>query len=344
VLVRLPVRIYQAKFIINCGACAINAIKSSRSFQLTLLILLSLTLVACGGRSGPQATRPPDVSPTPRATLLPTVATQVPYGSADKPYQVIVLPPADTSANPQDLADFLKARTNLSFNVTLAATDAEVLEALCGPVPTFAWVDGWVLLAAQAQGCGNITLRIKQGDSTGLKSDVLISPAAAIDTVGNLRGRSKTRDFCRLASDDVVSWVLPVSVLRSAGFDPLLAFRSIKDYSDNTAMVQDVSDNKCVAAIASGTLTNYKATNVVDITKVVKVLVTTPELPYGGLMISAAVPHNVADAVTNVFPDHVDALKGLVTADTLVTATNDDYADTQKAFQAAGFNFKTLGQ
>jgi ABC-type phosphate/phosphonate transport system substrate-binding protein len=332
------------EFIFKRGACAINAIKSPRLLQLTALTLIGIALTACGGRGGVQATLPPNQTPTPRATLLPTVATQVPYGGANKPYQMIVLPPEGSTASPQALASFLKDRTTLNFNVTLAASDSDVLAALCGPVPTLAWVDGWVLLAAQAQGCGNVSLRIKEADATGLKSDIMISVSAPIDNLPNLRGRSKSRDYCRLSSNDAISWILPVAVLRTPGFDPLLAFRSIKDYGDIATMVQDTSDNKCVAAIASGTLTSYKALNVQDITKVIKIIGTTPELPFGGLMASSAVPRNVADAVSNVFPDHVDALSGMVTADSLVPATNDDYADTQKAFQAAGFNFATLGQ
>ena len=100
--------------------------------------------------------------------------------------------------------------------------------------------------------------------------------------------------------------------------------------------VQDVSDNKCVAAIPSGTLTNFKIPNVSDITKTVKVLATSPELPFGGLVASPTVPGKVVSAVTSVFTDSaaLDQLKGLVVADSLVAATNDDFSTTLKAFQA----------
>jgi ABC-type phosphate/phosphonate transport system substrate-binding protein len=274
------------------------------------------------------------------------VATPVPFGSKDKPYQVVILPPAGSDTSPKALNDFLNERTGQTFKVTIATSEAELLDSVCTSVPTFAWVDGWALLAAQAKNCGNVALRIKQGDATGIKSDIVISPAAAIDSVAALRNRAKTRDFCRLDSQDVTGWILPVAVLRGPGFDPFVGFKSVKDYGDPNAIIQDVSDNKCVAAIPSGTLTNFKAANVADITKTVKVLATSPELPYGGLMVSPTVPRKIADVVTNIFsdPNALDQLKGLVTADSLVPATNDDYADTMKAFQAGGFNFAALGR
>ncbi len=312
-----------------------------------LFTCAGLTLAACGG--GPAAiaaTHTPAPTSTPRATPLPTVGTPVPFGSADKPYQVVILPPTGSDTSPKALNDYLNNRTGQVFKVTLAASEDEALNSVCSSVPTFAWLDSWTLLAAQAKGCGDIVLRIKQGDATGVKSDIVISPAAAIDTVTALRTRAKTRDFCRLDSQDVTGWILPVAVLRSPGFDPFVGFKSIKDYTDPNAMIQDVSDNKCVAAIPSGTLTNYKAANVADITKTVKVLATSPELPFGGLIVSQTVPRKIADAVVSIFADPaaLAQLKGLIVADSLIPATNDDFAETFKAFQAGGFNFATLGQ
>jgi len=231
----------------------------------------------------------------------------------------------------------------LNFKEITASSDADLVDTLCGSVPTFAWVDGWTLLAAQAKGCGNVTLQIKQGAATGVKSDLIVSPAAAIDTLAALRARATTRTFCRLNRSDVVSWVLPVIMLRTTGFDPFLAFHTVKDYSDPNAMVSDVSDNACVAAIPSGTLATYKIPNVSDVTKTVKVLATSPELPFGGLMTSLTVPRNDSDTISDLFRNNLDALQGLVTADSLAPATNADFTQNHTDFSNLGINFAVLG-
>ncbi|MEP7288416.1 MAG: PhnD/SsuA/transferrin family substrate-binding protein [Chloroflexota bacterium] len=328
------------------GACAINALNRLR--HLVVLFVLGLTITACGSGTANVATRPPQATVTPRATLLPTVAALVPFGTVDRPYHIVLVPPAGSSVTGTALADFIKERTGLNFKVDIVATYADVLQALCiaspGNPPTFGWLDGWTLLTAQAQGCGTIMLRTQQNGAMGVKADIVISPAAQIDTLAVLHNRAKTRDFCRVSSDDDISWILPVVLMRTTpGFDPLTAFRNIRDYGDTTAMLQDVSDNKCVAAIASGTLSTYKLTNIADITRTVKVLATTPELPYGGLVASPDVPRPVASQVSSVFADHLDQLKDLVTADALVPATPADLADLQKTFDAGGFNLAALG-
>src|SRR3954468_16764292 len=104
-----------------------------------LLTLVVLALTACGCPAAIPATHTPAPTPTPRSTPLATVSTPVPFGSADKPYQVVILPPAGSDTSPKALNDFLNERTGQVVKVTLAASQAEVLSALCSPVPTFAW-------------------------------------------------------------------------------------------------------------------------------------------------------------------------------------------------------------
>jgi ABC-type phosphate/phosphonate transport system substrate-binding protein len=317
--------------------------KPSNITKLVVLLCVTFILAGCGS-VGPVATPLPAATYTPRATLLPTVATAVPFG-VDKPYEIVLVPPSDSSATGTSLASFVKERTTLAFKVNIVSTNAEVIAALCSATPTFAWVDGWTMLAAQAKGCGTPMLFIQNKGVSGIKADLLVSPAAQIDSINTLKNRAQSRDFCRMGSQDPISWVLPVLLMRSvSGFDPITGFRSVKDYGDVTAMLSDVSNNKCVGAIASGTLETYTIPNVSDITRTVKVLATTPELPYGGLMVSNTVPLDVAEQVTSIFQRNPEQLQGLVTADAFVPAGSVDLTDIQRALTAGGIDFNALGQ
>ena len=55
-----------------------------------------------------------------------------------------------------------------------------------------------------------------------------------------------------------------------------------------------------------------KVADVSDVTKVVTVLATSPELPYGGLLISNNFPKPLADQIVKLFTDNMDQLKDYV--------------------------------
>ena len=130
---------------------------------MILIAVLSL-LAACGGGPAPiQPTPLPTLTPTPRSTALPPVATEQPLGSANRPYQVVLVPPENSSATGTSLETFLNNRTGATFKVQIVASYGDVLNALCSDVPTFGWVDGLSLLAANAQGCSTPTIKLKRG-------------------------------------------------------------------------------------------------------------------------------------------------------------------------------------
>lgn len=310
---------------------------------MTLFVLAAI-LVACGGgATAVPPTLPPSATPTLRPTLLPTVGTSVPLGSENRPFQVILVPPKDSSETGTSLAKFLNDRTGLVFKVEIVSSYGDVLAALCGDTPTFGWVDGWAMLAAQAQGCSTPALKIQLSAATNPRADLVVRTVNKITAVAGF----KDRLFCRLSSQDVVSWILPSIMMRGAGFDPS-NLKGTLEYPDTATMLQALADGACVAAaIPAGTLTQFQITDKsgpTDITKAINILATSPEIPAGGLMISSNVPTNVADTVTKLFVDHQNELKGLVNADQLAAASPADYADLEKFLLAGGVNLKTLGQ
>jgi ABC-type phosphate/phosphonate transport system substrate-binding protein len=334
------------------GACAINAQKShwlSHLISLATLIVLVAIAAACGGGAKPiPPTLPPAPTPTPRSTALPTVATQEAIGSESRPYQVVIVPPASSSATGTSLQNFLKDRTGKTFKVEIVNSYADVLSALCSDVPTFGWVDGLALLAADAQGCSTLALKITQGSgseaSTGFRVELVARSVNRITTVGGL----KDKDFCRVSSQDLVSWLLPVAMMRAGGVNPFTNLHSVKEYSDTTGMLQAIADGTCVAAgIPAGTLSLYTVTDrtgPVDITRVINPIGSpSPEMPYGGLMVSNIVPADFAATVTRLFLDNPEQLKDLVSGG-LAKATPTDFAEIEKYFQVGGLNLKTLGQ
>ncbi len=303
-------------------------------------ILIMLMLPACGGNSFVQPTpRPPTFTPTPRSTPLPTVATQVPLGSESRPYHVAFVAP-DQNASGSELARYLSDQTSVAFEVDLLSSYAEVLRQLCSDKPTFGWLDGRALLAAQAQGCGVPVLKFQQGKSSGQKADLIVHTGIK-DEVKTIAG-FKGKDYCRLNGQDVQSWILPSLAMRAGGINPVQDLKGIKEFDNNAALMQAVADNICVsAAIPAGTLLTYSPKLS---SGQLAVLTTTPELPFGGVIVSSTVPKTIADNVITLFTQNMDRLQGLIKVDELVKVNANDFTDFQKLAQSAGLNLKTLGQ
>jgi len=312
----------------------------SRSRLLVSIVTIALLITACGGNLTPTATpEPPTFTLTPQSTPLPTFGGTVQsFGSDALPFQIILVPPKDSTETGAVLAQWLSDQTHRTFTIKLAASNAEILNAMCSETPTIAWADGWTMLAVLAQDCGTVAARTTINGATGVRADIVVSPSAAINDVRNFRNRS----FCRINAQDTISWVLPVVAMRAGGFNPA-ELRSVQDYPDSKSMLQIVANNGCVSAIPAGTLSSIKLDPPFsDATRVVSRLSTTPELPYGGLVISSAIPPDLGAQVTDLFLSNPDQLKGLVTADSFAAANGSDFKDLTDTLQAGGISLKAL--
>jgi hypothetical protein len=216
---------------------------------------------------------------------------------------------------------------------------------LCGPSPAFGLVDGWTLLAAQMQGCASPELQFqRRNGGTGLRSDLIASslPSLRINSVSNF----KERDYCRISGNDLFSWILPVIVMRAEpNFDPFEAFRQIRDMPDTQALLKEVASGKCVAAIESGSLGRYNVQGVANLTNAVNVIATSPELPFGGVVVSNKVPQDLAVRVTKLLSDPtIDALQGLIDADRLLPTSASTFDNMVQLLQTAGMDLTAIAR
>ncbi|MHB8628622.1 MAG: phosphate/phosphite/phosphonate ABC transporter substrate-binding protein [Aggregatilineales bacterium] len=241
------------------------------------------------------------------------------------------------------LAGYLSTRVGLAFQVDMLPSAADVLKELCNGPPTFAWLDGPGLLAALAQGCGTPALKFERGANfrTGVQTDLVIRTGGKGDptALSGLKGK----DFCRLNGQDLTSWILPALMLRAGGLDPAQDLHGFKKFDSTDALLQAVANGTCAATgIPAGTLGNFSPTLAAG--QSLKVLQTSPELPYGGLVISKAIPSAVANQVIRLFSQQPPQLSSLIGTDTIAPTTADDYVDFQRLAQAAHLDLSATGR
>lgn len=317
-----------------------------RALQAATLSLFAVLLGACGGRPAATATPAPTATPTPISAPLPPVATVIPFGSEDRPYRIYFVPPAESDATGRAVEDALIARSGSTFRAELVTSQAEVLAALCSDNPSFGWVDGWTMLAAIARGCARPLLSIERLDGstrkTGFAAQIIVGAGQGIADVNGLRGR----DFCRLSDQDVFGWVLPALSLRAAKFDPFTDFRTVRRVPDTQTLLREVVAGNCAAGLEKGTLGRNRVPGLPVITTVITPLngLDSPEIPFGGLVVSPLVPDGLANAVLTDFLQDQESLEGLVQADGLTTANVTLLVAAAQFFQSAGLDFVAMSR
>jgi ABC-type phosphate/phosphonate transport system substrate-binding protein len=248
---------------------------------LSLLLLTSCRRLP---KAGPTAR--PTITPTPRSTALPPIATLAPPGTQENPLHMAVVAP-DAEAVGQVVINAIESamltQADLYVVVDLVGTDAQALAALCnssGGTVSAAWLGGLSYVGAYAQECGSAALQVERGGTdaeTGDTARIIVNPALDVSSIGDLEGNS----FCRLGYDDVYSWMIPSLMLRAAGVNSSDLLQII-DYQDVDTLVADVANGACDAAgIASSQL---------DADSGVRTLQESVAIPYSVLVVPEQVP------------------------------------------------------
>ncbi|MBX3064437.1 MAG: PhnD/SsuA/transferrin family substrate-binding protein [Anaerolineae bacterium] len=268
--------------------------------------------------------------PTPLSTALPTIEAQPTYGGDARPYQVSFV--ASGSQTGADFGRFLNDNAGFNFDIVRGKESADVLAALCSDVPTLAFADGWTLLAAQAQQCGRPILVYIQGTGsrakTGTSVDLIVPATSQAANASGLKGLA----YCRLNESDLVTWVLPVLLMRSTGnFDPFNDFVSIRDVPNMDTLVAEVAAGQCVGAVESGTLGDYEVSGA-------RALQSSPELPFGGVIVSSRIPVAAAQRLTDLLLGNESELRGIADTDSLREPDTALIGDMLDFLRDAGFD------
>jgi ABC-type phosphate/phosphonate transport system substrate-binding protein len=314
--------------------------------NLTIALTLGVLVFSACAEAPTETFSTPTPIPTPLSTALPPIETEQPLGTEARPYRFVIMLSPDAGGTGSDLQDRLNADTGVVFNVeTEGISGEEALNALCGGVPTFAWVDGWTMLAAISQGCAEPVLQIaretgsgrSREEVTGISSDIVIGQRFVANSLSDLQGQA----FCRTEASDVAGWVLPVMSMRSFGFDPLNSL-SVRDYGEIDGVIREVLANTCAAAIPSGTARDLDVPGL-D-TSTLRVLDSTPELPFGGLVVSDGVQPALRDQIVELFANEPELLDNLVEADALVEPETTRLRAMRELIESARMGFIVVGR
>jgi ABC-type phosphate/phosphonate transport system substrate-binding protein len=321
-----------------------------------LLLVLVIVLPACRRRTEIAATALPTLTPTPRSTPLPAVATAVPVGSAENPVRMVVQPAGDRADAERSLDDFqaaLNERTGFTFEVQLVERPAEALAALCstpGAGPAVAWLSGVAYGVAALQECGQALAQVEREvdgrAETGRAIDVIVTADLTLESVADLAGRN----ICRLGPTDFTSWLGFGLVLNANQLSPVTDLGEVRDFDDVQALIQAVADGDCDAAGIESELLRELRSELGDALEQVRVLETTTPFPYAVLTASPALPLGIREALTEALPDMADDnalaldMRPLLGQTGVALTSDEDFDDLIRFLRSTGLDFRALGQ
>ncbi len=321
--------------------------------RLLWIALLVLLLAACRRSEGVQGPLiQSTLTPTPRSTALPAVATVVPPGTEDNPIQLVVRPPGSAVARSLitdfqigQFQDALQEQSDMVIDVVVVDRYAEALAALCESNPTqisVAWVDGLSYAVALADACGDAVLQMVNVDQSGETSLIVTQADANLTSIQALRGLT----FCRVNYEDYYGWLVPSLVLRANGLDPVEGFDAINDYPDNESVVEAVIDGSCDAAALSQTDFDDLSGS---LQSELETLETSVSFPYGILMYPTSLTLGerirLQEALVSMTEDSAQsALMEPLFGDGQLEAVDRDALDEFRGFlTSTGLNFAQLG-
>jgi ABC-type phosphate/phosphonate transport system substrate-binding protein len=270
------------------------------------------------------------------------VATAVPFGAETRPFPLVILS-EDINATGSALEQALRAQTGFWFRAEFYASAAQALAVLCGDLPALGIVDGWTLLAAQIRGCASPLLFTEQAEGTrritGISSQVLTARESNVNSVGDFVGR----DFCRVQDGGLADWILPVIAMRSSGFDPFLSFRNVRRVPDVPSLLRAVALNECLGAIETGTLSRYRVEGL-SLQQALRTVLTTPEVPLGGLVVSPLIPARLSAQVWQVFLEDRSAWRDAVSVNAFVPAEASRVAALDRLIRLAALDLLTASR
>ena len=348
-------------------------------------------LAGCGGKSDqPQPTlRPTAVppTPTPRSTALPDVPEAPALGNPGRPIEIqFVLRDARRSTDTVEMSNALESelleQLDLTVDVTFIDNESAALDAICNGSangnPSAVWVSPFSLIAAENECEAVPTLAVIRGtpprESAGLSADIIA--AATVTSLDQIAGRP----FCRLDSQDVITWLYPSLIMAEQGVNPLSDLGRILDRADYLALLEAVYKGDCAAAaLPAGEYEDLvddlvdalddEAISRDDVTAAVKVLIpagdtTAPTnledwpgfdahvIPYDVLVFPAShmIPAELREGITQIVTDFFSSriagsarLRVLLRdASKVMPVEHDDYDAFRSAINRSGWNMAFL--
>ncbi len=329
--------------------------KNRLFLALSLLVLASMLLAACGG--GQEATEAPTAAPQeteapPAETEAPPVETEAPapeIGTEENPIVWVLTPSQDTEAvisGAEAITQFIEDETGLVIKAFVATDFTAQVEALCSGEAQMAAINTFGYVRANERGCAEVALATVRYGSTSYSGQIITRPDTGIESIADLAGKT----FCRPDPGSTSGWVIPSLLMRGAGIDPEKDLARIVDAGGHDATVIAVYNGDCDAGSTFEDARAIVEDEFPDVKEKVIVIQTTAPIPNDNISFRPDFPADLSEKIVDALlklndtDEGKEMLKGLYSWSGLERVDDSFYDGFRQQLEAAGMSIEDLVQ
>lgn len=290
---------------------------------ISIVVLLSLSLAACGGD--------PEL------------------GSEENPIVMSFVPSGDTQdiiASGDTLAQLLSERTGLTVTSNVGTDFSSVREAMCAGQAQIGWLNTFNYVLANEQ-CGvDAALATSRFGATTYAGQIIVRADSGIETLEDLNGKV----MCWVDPASTSGYIIPRIMLAANGIDPDTAFSQTIEAGSHNNVVTQVYNGDCDAGATFSDARTGIEEEFPDVLEVVSVLATTSDIPNDSVSFVSDFPEEMRAEIVSALldiaasPEGQEALNTLYNIEGLVESSDSFYDTFRADLSRAGINIEELAQ
>lgn len=259
---------------------------------LSLVLILSMVLAACGGAT-PKPTEPPPYVAQPTAPPEPTEPPPPPsIGTAENPLKMVFVPSGDTQqilAGAEELDALILEETGLVTESSVATSYAAVIEGMGAGNIDIGWLAPLSYVLAHDKYDVEVLLITQRYGKFTYKGQINVRADSGIETLEDLKGK-------KFAFTDPVStsgYLYPYALFKANGINPETDFAEAVFVGSHTTGVLAVYNGQVDASASYDDARGTLADSFPDIKDVVKVIAYTDEIPNDTVSVRKDLPEDI---------------------------------------------------
>jgi len=263
---------------------------------LSLVLILSMALAACGGAT-PTPTVPAPYVAQPTTPPEPTEPPPPPsIGTAEHPLTMVFVPSGDTQqilAGAEELDAMILDATGLVTESSVATSYAAVIEGMGAGKIDIGWLAPLSYVLAHDKYDVEVLLITSRYGSFTYKGQIMVRADSGIDTLEGLKGKT-------FAFTDPIStsgYLYPFALFKKNGIDPETDFAESVFVGSHTTAVLAVYNGQVDGSASYDDARGTLADSFPDVMDVVKVIAYTDDIPNDTVSVRADLPDDIKQQI-----------------------------------------------
>jgi phosphonate transport system substrate-binding protein len=270
-------------------------------------------------------------------------------GTAANPIVMTFVPSGDTNAiakGGNQVADMLKAKTNLTYQVQVGTSYAASIEAMGANKAQIGWLNTFSYLLAHDKYGVNVALVVIRNKASTYNAQFIAGANTGINAMADLKGKK----FCFVDPNSTSGYIIPQIMMKAGGIDPAKDLAASTNAGSHPNVVTAVYKGDCDAGATFVDARSAIAKDHPDVNDKVKVFLISDPIPNDTVSFTKDFPADIKDKTVQALLDIAAGKDGAAALQTIYSIggfeKHDDtfYDQFRGLLKKAGVDVSTMVQ